>query len=414
MKALQISVAILVLVLAAAFVFWSDIINLMMPPAGRPAGVRFRSEAVSAEAFERIAADIAGRYERDFPHIEEFRKAGVLSYEGPAMCIACHEKIEIADATTGKSRSVDLMSNVTTSVHYRFYSSEHPNVYGFNGKLADNFMMGKINRPCPKPGSFAMTAWAAPAVLANGDTLSEGCGQCHIGGQPTAPLGEMMPGYRTTREEKEAIDCLICHAVAYDMNRKQVIQDPAGRWYWDQDRSMRAAMSATKPVAAACLRCHQHNMGGDIYIEDGAPSFHESLVNAGLERPRVKHPGSKRGTPYTPAWDVHAAAGLDCIECHTTEGHYIAKGTHTTTMMANDLPDVEVSCSNCHGSEPHQADPDRAAHLNHHMERIACQTCHIPDLHPDNATYRDFAAPVFEEHPGIWVYDDIRKDTEPG
>ena len=84
--------------------------------------------------------------------------------------------------------------------------------------------MGKINRPCPKPGSFAMTAWAEIVVTEKGDTLSEGCGQCHIGGQYQAPLGEMMPFYQTTDEEKDVIDCLICHATAYDMNKKQVIE----------------------------------------------------------------------------------------------------------------------------------------------------------------------------------------------
>ncbi len=37
-----------------------------------------------------------------------------------------------------------------------------------------------------------------------------------------------MPGYRTMQREEDAIDCLICHAVAYDMNRKQVVEDANG------------------------------------------------------------------------------------------------------------------------------------------------------------------------------------------
>ena len=282
-----------------------------MPGGNRPADVTCKSEKITAEDYDRIATELMATHDHSFSHIESFRESGILTYQGPETCLQCHEDIEYTNAVTGEKERTDLMRNVTTSVHYRFYSTGHPNVYGFNGKLTDDFRMGKINRPCPKPGSFAMTAWAAPVVLENGDTLSEGCGQCHIGGQPTAPLGEMMPGYRTRGSEKEAIDCLICHAVAYDMNRKQVVATDDGRWYWDQDRSMRAAMSVTSPTSQACLRCHQHNFGGDIYIEEANPSFHESLVNAGKERPRIKHPGSKRGTPYTPEWEVHAAAGLD-------------------------------------------------------------------------------------------------------
>ncbi|MFC2090947.1 cytochrome c3 family protein, partial [Bacteroidota bacterium] len=306
-----------------------------------------------------------------------------------------------------------LMENLLGSSHYSFHTKVHKNVYGFNGEAADDFRMGKINRPCPKPGSFAMTAWAEIVVTDHGDTLSEGCGQCHIGGQYHAPLGSMMPGYKELRKEADAIDCLICHAAAYDMNKKQVVLDEHGK-RWDQDRSMLAAMSVTKTTSQTCLRCHQHNLGGDIYIDEADPTFMQSMVNTGNERPRVLHPGSKRGTPFSPSWDVHAAAGLNCTDCHTTEGHNIAKGTHTTTMMANDLPDVEVSCVNCHTAEPHNANEDIALYLNAHNEKIACVTCHIPSLHPDNVTKRDFANPVFEEEEGIYIYDDVSKETLPG
>ncbi len=393
---------------------WSGAINKMMPANSRPTEVTFISEKVTAEEYDRIATDLMAAHDYDFPHIEAFREAGIFVYEGPKTCLKCHEDIEYEDAKTGEIKKDDLMHNLTTSAHYRFYTTKHPNVYGFNGELADDFRMGKINRPCPKPGSFAMTAWAAPVVLASGDTLSEGCGQCHIGGQPTAPLGEMMPGYSTSDSEKDAIDCLICHSVGYDMNRKQVVSTEKGRWYWDQDRSMTAALSVTTPTSQTCLRCHQHNFGGDIFVDENHPTFHQSLIEVGKERPRVAHPGSKRGTPFSPEWDVHAAAGVDCIECHKTEGHYIAKGTHTTTMMANDLPEVEVACENCHTNAPHSEDEEYADFYNDHTDMIACQTCHIPSLHEDNATYRDFNTPMFEEHPGIYVYTDTHKETEPG
>ncbi len=38
------------------------------------------------------------------------------------------------------------MDNLTGSAHYRFFTTDHDNVWGFNGKLADNFATGKINR----------------------------------------------------------------------------------------------------------------------------------------------------------------------------------------------------------------------------------------------------------------------------
>jgi hypothetical protein len=413
MNRLLIITSVLIIIILAAYAFWPRIINLMLPADSRPGRISFPVERVSQEEFASISDKLTNLYNGRFDHIEKFRTAGILAYEGPSTCLKCHEKIKVKDSSTGAEKDVDLMTNLTSSVHYRFFSSKHPNVYGFNGQLADNFPMGKIDRPCPKPGSFSMTAWAEFAVTQKGDTLSEGCGQCHIGGEYQAPLGDIMPGYRPLKEEKDAIDCLICHSAAYDMNKKQVVKDSSGRLHWDQDRSMMAAMSVTKTTSQTCLRCHQHNFGGDIYIDSLDNSYMQSQLNTGHERPRVLHPGSKRGTPYSPSWDVHAAAGINCVDCHTTEGHLIPNGTHTTTIMANDLPGVEVTCENCHTTSPHNNNARLADYLNSHTEKIACQTCHIPSLQPDNATYRDFSKTVYEEHPGIYVYKDTLKETEP-
>ncbi len=413
MRMFGIMVILLIAVVWAAYGFWPRIINLMLPSDSRPGKVSFPVERINQEEFSVIANELNDSHSGQFDHIDHFRKAGILAYEGPSTCLKCHETIKIKDAVTGAEKEVNLLANVTGSVHYRFFSSRHPNVYGFNGKLADYFPMGKIDRPCPKPGSFAMTAWAELVVTQKGDTLSEGCGQCHIGGEYQAPLGDIMPGYRPIKEEKDAIDCLICHSAAYDMNKKQVIKDASGRLHWDQDRSMKAAMSVTNTTSQTCLRCHQHNFGGDIYIDSLDTSFMQSIQNTGYERPRVLHPGSKRGTPYSPSWDVHAAAGVNCTDCHITEGHLIAKGTHTTTIMANDLPQTEVACENCHTSSPHKSNDKLADYLNSHTEKIACQTCHIPSLQPDNATYRDFSKTVYEERAGIYVYNDTLKETAP-
>ncbi len=392
---------------------WSGMINLMMPGDSRPHEITYAVQKVTPKQFDAIAKELENKYDLEFNHIKRFREANILSYKGPETCLGCHKEITVKDHITQKEKRVDLMKNLLSSAHYKFFTMKHSNVWGFNGKLADDFPMGKIDRPCPKPGSFAMTAWAEIVVNQRGDTLSEGCGQCHIGGEYQVPLGGMMPGYRTLEKEKKTIDCLICHSAAYDMNRKTVITDKYGN-RWGQDRSMKAAMSVTKPTSQNCLRCHQHNFGGDVYVDDADPSFMQSQTNTGYTRPRVLHPGSKRGTPFSPSWDVHAANGVQCIDCHYTEGHLIAKGTHTTTMMTNDLPDVEVKCEDCHTAEPHGENADLDDYLNAHVEKIACTTCHIPSLHPDNATMRDFSKTVFEEKSGIYIYDDIKKETLPG
>jgi hypothetical protein len=402
---------LLVIIIVGVALNWSHLINSMMPADSRPGPIDQVSTRCTEAEFETISSELKSDFPSlagDFKHITIFQENGLLAYEGPATCLACHEKIQFTDQAD-QEHSVDLMDNLTSSAHYRFFTKKHDNVWGFNGKKADNFAMGKLNRPCPKPGSFAMTAWAEIVITSAGDTLSEGCGQCHIGGQYQAPLGEMMPLYKTLSVEKDAIDCLICHAAAYDMNRKQVVTDSNGRARWSQDRTLKAALSVTTPSAEACLRCHQHNFGGDIYVDPDGREYSQSLQNLGKQRPRIQHPGSKRGTPYSPTWDVHAAAGMSCLECHSTEGHLMAKGTHTTTMMANDLPDVEVSCLDCHDDPPHESQE-----LNDHLGKLACQTCHIPSLHSDNVTRRDFGNTEFEEDPGIHIYHDELKESAPG
>lgn len=388
-------------------------INSWMPSDSRPHKIRYPIETINIDEFDAIAKNLKTEYAYNFKHIEIFKMNNILAYEGPETCLKCHKSITIEDHAHGKEKKVNLMENLVSSSHYNFFTKDHKNVYGFDGKLADNFRMGKIDRPCPKPGSFAMTAWAEVVITGHGDTLSEGCGQCHIGGQYQAPLGSIMPGYKELKKEKNAIDCLICHSAAYDMNKKQVVSDKHGN-RWTQDRSMLAAMSVTKTTSQTCLRCHQHNFGGDIYIDEKDNSYMQSMLKTGRERPRVLHPGSKRGTPFSPSWDVHAAAGINCTECHITEGHLIAKGKHTTTMMANDLPDIEVSCINCHTNEAHTQNSELSSYLNSHIEKVACVTCHITSLHPDNATRRDFGNPVLEEHEGVYIYDDIAKETKPG
>jgi hypothetical protein len=414
MRGVLIVVVTLGILVALGYSFWPAIINSMLPADSRPADVTFSSETITGEEFDALASQLRGAFPGDFDHIDRFRKAGIRSYEGPQTCLQCHETAQIEDAETGETITVDVMENLLGSAHYKFYTTDHDNVWGFNGELADDFPMGKIDRPCPKPGSFAFTAWAEQVTLDDGTVLSEGCGQCHIGGQVQAPLGELMPGYRTTQAEKDAIDCLICHASAYDMNLKEIAFTDDGQAYWDQDRTMLAAMSIVTPTSENCLRCHQHNFGGDLYVDEEGEEFMQSQLNLGHDMPRIAHPGSKRGTPYSPSWDVHAAAGLDCIDCHETEGHLIAKGQHTTTMMTNDLPAVDVSCTNCHGNEPHTGDYEGADFYNEHIDRVACQTCHIPSLQEDNATRRDFDTPMYEEHPGLYVYTDELKATGPG
>jgi len=180
------------------------------------------------------------------------------------------------------------------------------------------------------------------------------------------------------------------------MNQKYVLEDPAGK-RWNQDRSLKAAMGVTRPRAHMCLHCHQHNLGGDVY------ELNESSMQLGFKHRRLIHDSSKRATPYGPDWDVHAKAGMECLDCHPNRGHKIARGTKGVDLVANDLPGVEVSCERCHTGAPHIRNKKTRAILNGHVPRIACETCHITRLHPSNLVLVDWINTRFNEEEGIYT-----------
>ncbi len=259
-------------------------------------------------------------------------------YQGPQTCIICHE---------------DALDEITHTVHWNLASPVR-NVQG----LPDSSLWGMVNRECALAGSTSPANWTAST---NGkfSVQSAGCGICHIGSLPAPP----MPGEKVTDAQANTVDCLVCHAEKYDWSKRATLVKDSTGVHWGADTSLTAALSITKtPTNEACLRCHEHSFSNDY----------------------------KRGTPFTAENDVHSEAGMSCVTCHTTEHHKIAKGMYESDMVANDLPDTPVSCSNCHGTAPHKG--MYAETLNKHVNKIACQTCHIPQTSGIN--YENWGEPV--------------------
>ncbi len=349
--------------------------------------------------------------EHEPSHIKYFRDAGILQYEGPKTCLQCHATIKVQHHD-GRISEVDTLNDIVNSVHFKFQSEAGGgfSTYGYDGRQvnavgARPIPVGKINRACGIPGSFSWTGWAALIASrpesAHGEVTlrSEGCGQCHIGGNYQPATEKMMPIGDVPDVAKEGIDCLICHSSQYDMNQRYVMRDDVGL-RWNQDRTMRAALTVGRVTTRNCLNCHQHNMGGDVYLHN------EAAQSLGEKHQRLLHSGAKRGNPFSPQDDVHAAAGLQCTDCHVPEGHKIPRGRMGVDLVANDLPDVEVSCVTCHSLAPHNRSEHKAL-LNGHIDRLACETCHIRDLQDNNVVLRDWVHPTWNAEEGIFEPTDI-------
>ena len=344
-----------------------------------------------------------------YKHIKYFRDAGIRQYKGPGTCLQCHKTMHVR-RENGKVVKVNTMDDVLNSIHFKFQNSDKGfTTYGYDGRLVNagskKIPVGKIDRACGIPGSFSWTGWAAlikskPEHLhGEVEMRSDGCGGCHIGGNYQPATEKMMPIGDVPEEAKKGVDCLICHSQNYDMNYRYVIKDKVGL-RWNQDRTMKSAMSVTLPSDKNCLNCHQHDLGGDAY------KYNEAAKSLGFEAKRLLHAGTKRGTGWSPADDVHSKAGLICTDCHVPEGHKIPRGAKGVDLVSNDLPGKKVACENCHTSAPHTRSKDRVI-LNGHVNRLACETCHITKLQSENVVLRDWIHPLWNEEEGIYTPVDI-------
>ncbi|MEN8234623.1 MAG: tetrathionate reductase family octaheme c-type cytochrome [Actinomycetota bacterium] len=152
-------------------------------------------------------------------------------------------------------------------------------------------------------------------------------------------------------EDETKIDCLVCH----DQSGQYV---KGGSGYVAEGVDLVAAAgSVGTPTRDNCGTCHFNGGGGNA----------------------VKH-GDLDSTMLHPneTIDYHMGAlDFQCVDCHETVDHQIP-GTMTSVKLVDDLP---VACTDCHSIEPHEDE-----RLNSHTDRVACETCHIPQYAVDDPT----------------------------
>jgi len=190
------------------------------------------------------------------------------------------------------------------------------------------------------------------------------CAQCH------ASYGWKDDTFDFTNQNN--IDCVVCHdrsgtyyktpptsgnkACSVMFEGKQPIQ-------WEN-----VAQSVGLPGRENCGGCHFYGGGGDG-VKHG--DLDSSLI----------HP--------TRSLDVHMdeqGPNFACTTCHVTRKHvwagsrYEVKATDPQgTGKPGQRRDV-ATCESCHGTQPHPKNSLTGLKLNDHVDRVACQTCHIPTI----------------------------------
>ncbi len=295
------------------------------------------------------------------------------------------------------------------------------------------------------------------------------CGGCHTGGgiseydlrghrflSPEAkPSGPFDPSYTIRDRETGQIvpwdwhksgvaeaDCFLCHVPkASRGDRKK--ETGAGDFRWANNATLldtgvvvrkengaftynRAlfnadgtvkpeALDISDPTLENCAQCHGFTARNTTTIQ---PIQHADIMR-GTEKSGWIYNGAKISDTVSPnivgkekmdfPWDVHAAAGLICIDCHFSVNNpgrmiqenpkknlrykpaevdlavYLRRPDHN--FARGDIPpetvnlskhDTMRACGDCHEAEKgHAFLPYKSTHLR----SVACQTCHIPAVH---------------------------------
>ena len=253
----------------------------------------------------------------DHGEFEELQKDFKTPMEVTEACVSCHNK-----------RHTEIMSNA----HWTWDRERVRE----NGETVLSGKRNVINNFC---------------IATNTNTWK--CTSCHIG-----------YGYTVNEldfSDYTNVDCMVCHDMtgAYEKEplgsgfpakEKQTYSD---KTYFPPNYNY-IASNVGSPDVENCGKCHFFGGGGDN-------------VKHGDLSSDLYHPDKKM--------DVHMDVGEDgndmtCIDCHKTENHEMLGKLYS--LSSSD--EGRLMCTECHEGAVHQNNT-----LNRHSNKIACQTCHIPE-----------------------------------
>jgi len=246
------------------------------------------------------------------------------------------------------------------------------------------------------------------------DFVTATCGNCHPGGGPMEfdrdgkrydawmrdPASGLNAGaengldgdyYKARWSETGVIeaDCLLCHLPEYDLKKRNgELSNLNFRWAATAGAgfgTVTGKVGASEQPTVAYDKT-KFDADGNVLVHIAPEPRNETCLNC-----HAKPDWKKRGAAYSARTDVHMVAGLRCVDCHAAgskaadprirgrEVHQFGKGDDPSGWVRNDLDNTVRSCESCHLDGWRNA--PRATHAwlpPLHMEKLACQTCHIP------------------------------------
>ena len=196
------------------------------------------------------------------------------------------------------------------------------------------------------------------------------CMACHAG------YGWQDKSFDFTKQEN--VDCLVCHDstgtyrklpgdAGHPIYERKEFPHGSGKFVDPVDLN-KVAQNVAMPGRQNCGACH--------FFGAGANGTKHGDLDTSLIKPG-KH------------LDVHMdAEGLNfsCVSCHKTVDHQVSgsryefsAGRHGRPIPRGKYDEDPASCQSCHGDKPHRENALLMDRLNMHTDKLACQTCHIPE-----------------------------------
>ncbi|MDK2972967.1 MAG: hypothetical protein PWP23_2722 [Candidatus Sumerlaeota bacterium] len=281
------------------------------------------------------------------------------------------------------------------------------------------------------PGNYGGT-WCSPAPLyrylsskqnespaemdmTSFSFLTAGCAVCHPGGGSAEydregkrydhwmsdPASGFTPGgdndfdgdYYQAKWSQSGVleaDCLLCHLPEYDFRaRKRQLDAMNFRWAPSAGAGLAAVTGSVAENTSVTLAYDSSRFNKDGTL---SPHIVSEPRNETCLACHAKPGWKKRGANFRSRTDVHLRAGMRCVDCHAAgshavderirgrEVHQFGKGDDPGGHVRDDLDNTMRDCADCHSTGYLGAPVARHRGLPPlHLDKIACQTCHIPE-----------------------------------
>lgn len=253
-----------------------------------------------------------------------------------------------------------------------------------------------------------------------------GCGGCHPGGggfefdrdgkrydtrlKADPSLRTSLDGdYFKSHWDKTGIieaDCFICHLEDYNFKARNkhlklwnfkwagiaasgigVVKGTVAK-VEKVDGKPKKVLTGQTPQIAYNKRLFDQNGKLNVDLSWPTPSRNCTFCHAYSDR-------KKRGFSWNDPknHDIHNLSGMECVHCHPMidKEHNFAKGDENISSVRDDLDGKGmVSCQECHERGLFGASrPEHKLVRPSHLEKISCETCHIPVIRANTGSYFD-------------------------